>query len=83
MLPRRLPLGRGMGLPCALRQIMLIESLPNQRLDDCLTAHVEILSSPIQFLQHGRSEVHINALNRLNHATLAFEETRNVFPLIG
>jgi hypothetical protein len=62
---------------------MLIESLPDKRLDDGLSAHVELMSGPVQFLQHGRSEVDINALNRPNHATLAFEETRNIFPLIG
>jgi hypothetical protein len=50
---------------------MLIESLPDQCLDDRLTAHIEVLSSLIQFLQHAGSDVYVNALNRLNHATLA------------
>ena len=62
---------------------MLIESLPDERLDHGLSANVEILSRPIQLLQHGRCEVDIHALNWLNHAARALEETRNILPLIG
>src|SRR5664280_801506 len=80
---KAISLGRGLWSPCALRQVVLIESLPDQRLDDGLTAHVEVLSSLIQFLQHAGSNVHIDALNRLNHAALAFEETGNILALIG
>src|ERR1019366_5447632 len=73
----------GLWPPCALCQVVLIESLPDQRLDDGLTAHVKVLSSLIQFLQHAGGNVHIDALNRLNHAALALEETGNVLALIG
>jgi hypothetical protein len=69
--------------PCALCQIVLIESLPDQRLDDRLAAHVEVLGSLIQLLQHAGRNVHVNALNRLNHAAFALEEMGNVLALIG
>src|SRR5437867_4107096 len=76
-------LGRRLRPPCALCQVVLVESLTDQRLDDGLTAHVKVLSSLIQFLQHAGCEIHIHALNRLNHAALALEETGNVLALIG
>jgi hypothetical protein len=66
-----------------LRQVALIERLPDKRLDDSLAAHVEVPSGIIQFRQHGRSDVHVDALNRLNHATLAFKEFGNVLSSIG
>jgi hypothetical protein len=62
---------------------MLIESLPDERFDNGLAAYVKIPGRPIQFLQHGGREVHIHALNWLNHAARALEETRNILPLIG
>jgi len=62
---------------------MLIESLADQRLDDRLAAHIEVVSSPIQFLQHAGSDVDVNTLNRLNHAALALEEMRNVLALVS
>jgi hypothetical protein len=62
---------------------MLVESLPNQRFDDGLPAYVEFPSGSVQFFQHGRGEVHIHSLNRLNHAAMALKETRNVLPSIG
>ena len=73
----------GLRLPRALRKIVLIESLPYQRLDYGLAAHVQIPSGSIQFFQHGRCEVHIYTLDRLNHSALTFEETRYIFPSIG
>src|ERR1700674_3117666 len=60
---------------------MLIKSLPDKRLDHGLAAHVEILSGAIQFFQHSRGQVYINALNRLDHPPLALKEARNVLPL--
>lgn len=78
-----LRLGRRLRSPCSLCQVVLIESLPNQGLDDRLAAHVEVLSRLIQFLQHAGSDIHVNALNRLNHAASALEEVGNIFALIG
>lgn len=69
--------------PCALCQIMLIESLPDQRLDNSLAAHVQVLSRLVEFLKHSRCDVHVHALNRLNHAAWAFEKMRNFLALIG
>lgn len=34
------PLGCSRRMSCALRKVMLIESLPQQRFDDCLPAHI-------------------------------------------
>src|SRR5207248_6869465 len=82
LLPNRLQSGPGL-LPCTLSQVMLIESLPDECLYDGLTAYVKILSGPVQFLQHGRGEIHVDALDRVNHSALALEETRDVLPLIG
>src|SRR5580700_3509678 len=62
--------------------VVPIESLPDERLDDGLSANVEVPSGLVQLLQHGRGEVHIDALNRLNHATPVLEETGNVLSLI-
>jgi hypothetical protein len=70
-------------LPRASRQIVLVQSLPHQRLDDCLTAHIEVVGRSVKLLQHGCSEVHIDALDRLNHAALTLEETGDVLPLIS
>lgn len=39
---------------CSLRQIMLVESLAYERLDDSLSADIQILRRLIQFLQHSR-----------------------------
>jgi hypothetical protein len=72
-----------LGPPRALRQIMLIESLPDQRLYDGLAAHVEVPGRFIEFLQHAGRDVDVHALNRLNHAALALEKTGKVFALIG
>lgn len=47
--------GSGLRLPCALCKVMLIQSLPHQRFDDGLPAHVKIPSGVVQFLQHGSS----------------------------
>ncbi len=49
MFPGRLQ-SRPRSLPCALRQVVLIESLPDQGLDDGLAAHVEVAGGPVQFL---------------------------------
>jgi hypothetical protein len=62
---------------------VLIQALPDQRLDNGLSAHIEFLGGSVQFLQHGRSDVHVDPLNRLNHAALTFKETGDVLPLIG
>ena len=59
-----------------------VERLSDESLDDRLTAHIEVLRGPIQLLQHRGGHVHIDALNRLNHATLALEETGNILALI-
>jgi hypothetical protein len=62
---------------------VLIKSLSDQCLDYRLTAHVQVLSGLIQFFQHPGSDVHVHALNRLNHPALALEEPGNVLSLIG
>lgn len=61
---------------------MLIKSLPDESFDDCLPAHIEFLSSTVQFLQHTSSDVDVDTLNGLNHAALAFEESTDVLALI-
>jgi hypothetical protein len=48
------PSGPRMRLPGALRQVMLVESLPDQCLDDGLAAHVEFPGRPVQFPQQPR-----------------------------
>src|ERR1700704_2543038 len=70
--PAHWKLGFLLRLTSAPRQIVLVQSLPDERLDDCLAANIELLGGSIQFLQHGCREVHVNALNRLNHAALTF-----------
>src|ERR1035441_4449687 len=67
----------------ALRQVMLVEALPDQRLNNRLAAHIEVASGPIQFLQHAGGDIYVDPLNRLNHAALALEKTGNVFTPIG
>jgi hypothetical protein len=62
---------------------MLIESLPYQRFDHCLTAHIQVLSGVVQFLQHAGSDVNVHTLNRLDHAAFTLEEMRNVLALIS
>jgi hypothetical protein len=69
--------------PGALCQVVLIESLPDQRLDDRLAAHIKIVRSLIQFRQHAGSDVNVNALNRLHHVALSLEKTRNVLAPIS
>ncbi len=46
----------------------LVQSLPNQRLDDRLAADVEFFCSAFQFLQHGSGEIDIHTLDGLLHA---------------
>jgi hypothetical protein len=62
---------------------VLIESLPDQRLDDGLATHIEILSCLVEFLQHADSDIHINALNRLDHKALTLEEMGDVLKYDG
>jgi predicted transcriptional regulator len=62
---------------------MLIESLPDQRLNHSLAAHIEVPSGLIELFQHARRDVHVDALNRLNHAALSLEEAGNILALIG
>ena len=63
--------------PCARRQILLMEGLPHQHFDNSLPTHVEILCCLIEFPQRARRHVHSYALNWLNYAALALEETGN------
>jgi hypothetical protein len=78
----RLGLGFTSRLFQASRQIVLVQGLPDQRLDDGLAAHIEFLSSLVQLFQHSRSEVYVDALNWLNHAAFTLEETgTSIFPL--
>ena len=65
-----------------LCQVVLIQRLPDERLDDRLPADVQVPSSLIQFLQHARGEIQVYPLNRLNHAALALKEMGNVFASI-
>jgi hypothetical protein len=67
----------------ALGQIVLIECLPDQRLHNSLAAHIQVLCSPVQVLQHAGSNVYVDPLNRLNHPALALEKMRDVFTLVG
>ena len=67
---------------------MLVESLPDQRLDDSLATHIKILSRLVEFVQHARRDIQVYALNRLNHVrldhpTLTFEEMCNVLSQIS
>jgi len=56
------------------RRILLIERLTDQRLDDRLSTDVQLLGSPVQFIQHARREVHIHPLDWTHHAPLVGEE---------
>ncbi len=62
---------------------MLIERLPDERLDHCLAANIEVFGSLIQLLQHGGRDVQVYALNGLNHASLALEEMRNILAFVS
>ena len=62
---------------------MLIESLTHQRFDNGLPADVQVLSCLVQFLLHAGGDVHIDALNRLDHAAFSGEEMGDVFSPIG
>jgi hypothetical protein len=62
---------------------MPVERLTDKGLYHGLAAHIEPFSGSVQFLQHCGGEIHIHALNGLNHAAPALEETSYVFPLIG
>ena len=62
---------------------MLIESLSDQRFDNSLPAHVQILRGPVQFLQHAGSNIDVHSLNRLNHAAFALEEWRDALSLVS
>jgi hypothetical protein len=75
-------LGRGLRAPCALCQVMLIERLPNKRFDDRLAADIKLSRGVIRLFQHSGGDVHVNALNRLNHPALPFEKMRYVLALI-
>lgn len=66
-----------------LGQIVLIESLPDQCLNDCLPAYVEILRRLVQFFQHAGCDVDIDPLYGLYHPALAREKMGDVFTLIG
>jgi len=70
-------------LPGVSRQVALIESSADKRLDDSLPADIEIPSGVIQLFQHGCGHVHVHALDRLNHAALTPKEFGNVLPSIG
>jgi hypothetical protein len=74
--------GSGLGSPRALRQVVLIQRLPDQRLDDRLTAHVQIASGFIQLIQHTGRDIYVDALNRLYHSALSLEKPGNVLALI-
>ena len=78
-----LPLERRLRPPGSPRQVVSVESLPDERFDDGLAAHVEIGRSLIEFLQHARGEIYVHPLNRLNHAPFALEEAGNVLPFLG
>jgi hypothetical protein len=62
---------------------MLIESLPDQRFDDGLTAHIQVPSGFVQFLQHVGGKVDIHALNRLDHAAFTLEKARDILAPIS
>jgi hypothetical protein len=70
-------------LPGASCEIVLIQCLPHQRFNDCLTADIQVLGSEVKFLQHRGSKVNIHSLNWLYHATLTLEEPRYALPLVG
>ena len=69
--------------PGALRQVVLVERLPYQGLNNRLAAYVQFLRSMIQLFQHTGRDIHIYALNGLNHAALTLEEAGNVLALIS
>src|SRR2546422_1521999 len=69
--------------PGTAGQIVPVESLPYECFDDGLAADVEILGGLIELGQHGSSQVYVDTLNRLDHATWALEEARDVLAPIG
>ena len=44
--------------------MLLVQRVPQQDLDDGLTADIQIHCRLIQFFQHGQRKVYIDALNR-------------------
>ena len=50
-------------LPCSARQMLLIERMAQQRFDHGLPADIQVSGGLIEFLKHGLSKVHVDALN--------------------
>lgn len=48
---------------CALRQVVLVQRLADERLDHRLAAHVQ-LRRLVEFREHGGGEIHVHPLNR-------------------
>jgi hypothetical protein len=58
--------------------VVLIEGLADECLDDGLAADVQFQGGLIEFLQHGRGEVHVDALDRRHHPAPIREIARHV-----
>ena len=58
--------------------ILLVQRLPDECLNHCLAADIELLGGPIQFFQHARREVHIYPLHRPLHASSISKKLRDI-----
>ncbi len=64
-------------------EVMVIEGLPNQRLDDRLPADVQLFRRVVEFFQHRRSKIDVHPLYRSHHAALVGKEGRYALSGIG
>ena len=74
------PLGSWRG---AAREVVLIERLAKELLDHRLAADVQLAGGAVQFVQHGRGEIDIHALNGRHHASRVGEEAGDVLAAVG
>ena len=62
--------------------MLLIQSMPQQGLDDSLATDVQLPCFFIKLLKHRLRKVNIHPLNRRHHLALVCEETRDVLSFI-
>jgi hypothetical protein len=63
--------------------MLLVQRHAQQGLDDSLAADVQFSRGLIQFIEHGNSKIHIDALNGRHHLALSGEKARDVLAAIG
>jgi hypothetical protein len=63
--------------------MLLIQRLPQQSLNNSLSANIELSCFLIKLMQHGKCKVHIDALNRRHHLALPGEKARDVLASVG